>query len=944
MERRREGSQGRRAGPLDETLTSSPGVLLAASPVATRPGVGDGAAARPRSTTGGDGAAAEGLASPTSARPSPPSRASAGLDETVARPRGESSRSAPGSDVTVARPGSGVDARAVAIAADGAGSIAPGSQIGRFIVLRPLGAGAMGVVFEAIDPELDRKVAIKLLQADARGEADSTRSADARTRLVREAQALARLSHPNVVGIFDVGVHEAQVWLAMELVVGRTLRRWIEASAPAWPEVLEVMLAAGRGLAAAHAAGLVHRDIKPDNIMLGDDGRVRVMDFGLARWGARDEGPGSAAIDAGAAPARTVAGALLGTPAYMAPEQFRGEIAGPQADLFAFCVMLWEGLHGERPFAGETLEELRESVEGGRLRGRPRRARAPRWIDAALTRGMAADPARRWPTMEALLEALGRGRARARARRWAAVAGALGLSGLALAAQASHAEAAQVAACEAAGASVDAIWSDAAEARLRAGLLASGASYAASTADKVMPHFAAQAAALREARIEACLDTRVRGLWDEALLDRAEWCLDEREMALDALVTELDGGQERGARGGGGRSEPRLGLVVSSATSPRGPPEPAGGPRRGPGAAASALAGGRAAGRRQVQGVARARRGRGAPGGGARVAAAGGRDPPPPRQLAHQRRSLRRRRARARARVLHRGRGPRPRGGRVRGGEALVYLVGARRARHEEGVRWYKLADVALTLLGDEGEGCGAARRSTTWRSSAPSRPEYEEARALYERALAIEEAALGPRHLGIANLLNDLGILRFRMEAYDEAGALHERALAIREAALGPDHPDVAASLSNLANVRIEQGAGDKARALLERALGLLEAALGPDHPRVAEPLGTLASLTLAAGDLPRARSITARVMAIDEAALGPDHPDVALSLDLLATIARDTGELKEAKALLERARTIREAALGPDHPETVATLRALAAVEEALSGDAAAEAPHPR
>ncbi len=243
-----------------------------------------------------------------------------------------------------------------------------GAAVGRYVILDRIGAGGMGVVYAAYDPELDRRVALKLLRTDRF-------AAPGHLRLLREAKALARLTHPNVVAVHDAGTFGDQVFVAMELVEGETLRQWLEAGARSWREVLDRLLAAGRGLAAAHAAGLVHRDFKPENVLLGRDGRVRVVDFGLAKALA-DAAEEPAAPDSGGelASPLTEWGAVLGTPAYMAPEQIRGIAADARSDQFSFCVALYEALYGERPFGKGPRET---PSRGARLRGPP----APRSRD-----------------------------------------------------------------------------------------------------------------------------------------------------------------------------------------------------------------------------------------------------------------------------------------------------------------------------------------------------------------------------------------------------------------------------------------------------------------------------------------------------------------------------------------------------------------------------------
>jgi predicted Ser/Thr protein kinase len=211
-------------------------------------------------------------------------------------------------------------------------------RVGRYELRERLGAGGMGVVYAAYDAELGRRVAVKLLhETGAEGQA--------RDRILREAQALARLSHPNVVQIYEIGAVGRQVFVAMEFAEGLTLAQW-QAQRRGWRELLAVYVDAGRGLAAAHAAGLVHRDVKPENVLVGADGRVRVLDFGLARGVAEAIEPGPAAThDALLAPI-TATGAVMGTPAYMSPEQWRGEPTDARSDQFSFCVALYAAVHG----------------------------------------------------------------------------------------------------------------------------------------------------------------------------------------------------------------------------------------------------------------------------------------------------------------------------------------------------------------------------------------------------------------------------------------------------------------------------------------------------------------------------------------------------------------------------------------------------------------------
>jgi serine/threonine protein kinase len=295
----------------------------------------------------------------------------------------------------------------------------PEMRIGRFKVRSQIGAGGNALIFAAWDDDHDRPVAIKLLRDDR-----SVRP-DTRARFLREAKALARLHHPNVVRIYEVGIHggppegEPRVFLAMEYLEGQSLRAWVEREQPSAELILDRYFEAGRGLAAAHAAGLMHRDFKPDNAVLGSDGLVRVVDFGLARstrgtdsfQTIEEQTPGlRAALDQGQDILATIG--LSGTPAYMALEQHFGRPTDARADQFAFCVALWEALFGQRPYQGQTAGAIARAIETGKISEPPRDKAGvvPRAVRKALERGLAAEPSDRWPTMDALLAELEEGR------------------------------------------------------------------------------------------------------------------------------------------------------------------------------------------------------------------------------------------------------------------------------------------------------------------------------------------------------------------------------------------------------------------------------------------------------------------------------------------------------------------------------------------------------
>jgi tetratricopeptide (TPR) repeat protein len=309
--------------------------------------------------------------------------------------------------------------------------LSSGARVGRYIVLEWLGAGGMGVVYAAYDTELDRKVALKLLRNAGAGPGDG---APIRDRLVREAQAMARLAHPNVVTVFDVGSVDDRVFIAMELVDGLTLAEWLAAERRAQGEIIAVLVAAGNGLAAAHAAGLIHRDFKPDNVLIGGDGRVRVTDFGLARLAPRDLAGDAPGTELQRSDSATRTG-LVGTLAYMAPEQYLGRAVDARADQFSFAVAAYEALHGERPFAPALADP--EAQTGRILRPPPHGSRVPAELREPLLRALSSAPDDRYPSMAELLAAL---EPRSRPRRGKAIAlSAIALVAIAIAASGAYA-------------------------------------------------------------------------------------------------------------------------------------------------------------------------------------------------------------------------------------------------------------------------------------------------------------------------------------------------------------------------------------------------------------------------------------------------------------------------------------------------------------------------
>jgi hypothetical protein len=417
--------------------------------------------------------------------------------------------------------------------------LARGTQVGRYLVVDVMGRGGTGIVYAAYDPELDRKVALKLLLAD-RGPADGSDAIETlRERLRREAQAMARLSHPNVVTVFDVGLANGQLFVAMELIEGATLAAWLGAEQRSAGEIVRQFVAAGRGLAAAHAAGFVHRDFKPANVLVGDDGRVCVTDFGLARL-VDESGPlvvAGSPVSVGASLSGTLTqtGALVGTPVYMAPEQLRGEPADARSDQFNFCVALHEALYGERPFAGDTVEELERATACGNVCEPVRGRRIPPGLRRVLLRGLRADPAERYPSMGALLRELDRDPA---ARRRGAV---LGLAALLLAlgsVAVTRAAQEQRLVCRGGADRLRGVWDAPTKAEIHGAFSRTGKSYAEDVWHTVEHSLDAFASAWIHTYTEACEATRLRGEQSSELLDLRMDCL-HRQLDAAAALTSL---------------------------------------------------------------------------------------------------------------------------------------------------------------------------------------------------------------------------------------------------------------------------------------------------------------------------------------------------------------------------------------------------------------------
>ena len=426
------------------------------------------------------------------------------------------------------------------------GRFVVGQRLGRYEIVSLLGRGGMGEVYAAYDPQLDRAVAVKVL-LDATGDR-------AAARLVREAQALARLHHPNVVAVYDGGEDGGHVFLAMQLVDGETLAVHLRRGQRRWQEIVGLFVEAGRGLAAAHRAGIIHRDFKPANVLVDRAGHVAVTDFGVAR-AAGDTAPFERPSPVSLSRMRptppsndlTRQGELVGTPAYMAAEQLRSGATTPASDQYAFCVALWEALFERHPYLPSDAEPTpityAVSQETGPLIT-PDRTAVPKRVVTALARGLASDPAGRWPSMTALLDELDGARRSPRQRRRGLIlakgvaAGAV-VSGLAAFAIVSSADD-EPASCEAlAAARIADVWTPAKRDALTAAFVATGRPYAHKFAATARTNLDAYGGAWQRAHTVACLGGR-RG--DDIQRERAAVvmaCMDRVHAAFNAAVTSL---------------------------------------------------------------------------------------------------------------------------------------------------------------------------------------------------------------------------------------------------------------------------------------------------------------------------------------------------------------------------------------------------------------------
>ncbi|WP_141327514.1 serine/threonine-protein kinase [Myxococcus sp. AB025B] len=753
-----------------------------------------------------------------------------------------------------------------------------GAQLGRYVVLDRVGAGGMGMVLSAYDPHLDRRVALKLVRP-----LQGSGARELEQRLLREAQAVARLSHPHVITVFDVGTVDGKLFMAMEFVEGLTLRQWLKAAPRSWRQVLDLFQQAGQGLAAAHAAQLVHRDFKPDNVLIDARGRARVTDFGLARLQLQEASastptppPVEGAREQDTVLTRT--GSLVGTPAYMPPEQWNGEPLDARGDQFSFCVALYEALFRVRPFARGHPPDFQ------RLQAPAQDTDCPAWVRRVVLRGLSVAPSERHPSMEALLEALRKDPTRRRTGRWALLGALAVLTPLALWPLLRP----EPAPCGGAAARMAPTWSEAREAKVRAALLATGTPLAATTADGVARNLHDYRRGWEQAYTETCEATHVRHEQPDTVLALRMACLETRRQSLDVLAEALEHPDaalvQKAAEASLGLAPvsdcARVESILSLAPEPRAPEAHA----------------------RLVEARRRLSR--------AQVLLDTGRY-----QLGQAEAEAALTQARAlayrplEAEVLH-----------------VAGWLAYRLAAHEQAERhWTEAVRAALAGRHDV-----LALRATTdlvvvlgydLDDMKRGLEHAAQARALLERVGTDEDIA--------GRLENHLGLVYFGEGQLPQALEHYQRALALRERTLGADHLETGKVVSNLALVRTRQGRHREALPLYERALAIQRKHLGPNHPLVANTLLFLGDVHRLLEGPEAALPFYVEALALREATLGDAH---------LATIRlhNDLGRLYEQLEDFERAQHHHGEALrrtarvfGEQHTEHAQSLQRLAALD---------------
>jgi eukaryotic-like serine/threonine-protein kinase len=751
-----------------------------------------------------------------------------------------------------------------------------GTTLGRYVVLGLRGAGGMGAVYTAFDPQLDRKVALKLLRPRAPSDAggDAVESPN-----FFEARAMARVSHPNVVSVFDVGTIDGRSFIAMELVEGESLRKWLEDAPRSWREVRDAFVGAARGLQAAHAANVVHRDFKPENVLIGSDGRSRVTDFGLSSA----LGPTGELHAAGAS----------GTIGYSAPEQREGRPVDARADQFSFCVALFEALYGVRPFAGTSSTETRSPVLLGKVRT-SRFGPIPHSVHSAVVRGLSLRPEERFRSMDELIAALLVDPARTRRRTLALAA----VTTVALSVTVGFARLVpREPPCRGTARHLAGLWDDGARSAVRAAFLGTGRPFAEDAwraVDSGLGDFVARWGIMRT---EACEATRVRGDQSDEVLSLRMACLDRRLLEARALVdllrhagpTALEGATE---------ATHRLGVLAGCADTAallapfRAPPLLTGQVNRARDELASA---------RALVGAGQVKEARGEADRLVQVAQRLKYRPLEAESLLF-RGQLESKRGDAQAAVstLHDAALAAEAAGDVTL-ETQAYLELARacvlQGQSDSAVLYAAHAAVGLERLGPnpEFEGRHALALAEAAVTSHYKTEQPEVTLTWVATAKRLLERALGPKSLSVASALSLEGTVLTDLGRYREAIEAHQRAVELVIQIHGPRHPETSRKLHNLADSLFLAGEIGPALENERRALAIRIAALGPEHPLTTWSETVIGSFLLESAPEEALLQLQHSVPRVEQA-YGPPHPRTAIAFVLLGDALLKVKRGKEA------------------------------------------------
>ncbi|HWB76878.1 MAG TPA: tetratricopeptide repeat protein, partial [Nannocystaceae bacterium] len=797
-------------------------------------------------------------------------------------------------------------------------------RLGRFILLEPLGKGGMGIVHAGYDDTLDRRVALKLISPQRAS------SSAARRRLFREAQAMAKLSHPNVVQVFEAGEHEGHLFIAMELVEGETLRAWNRRPHD-WRTVLRLFAQIGEGLAAAHEASVVHRDFKPDNVLIGSGEKPKVADFGLATLdlplSLSGETPASGPSgNSGPPEVLTMTGEVMGTPAYMPLEQFTDRRCDTLGDQFSFCVALYESLYRERPFAGDTIAEIMRSVANREIRAVPARTEVPAWVRAIVLRGLSPRPRERFPDMRTLLLALADDPVQRRRRtivRVAGIAAVVGSVGVGAYAWRSRPQP-----CSDDGNPMLQTWGDAPRERIGTALRDTGVPWAEDTARRASTSIDRWVDAWHVGYRDACEATQIRGVQSAAAMDLRIACFTRAHAALAATLEQLATADATVVENAVSLVDalPRLAVcddVEALRKSVPPPEDPAVAAEvehmRGELAIgfASHLAGRLDASEAKLREL---------------QALAKGIDYRPLRSeidttLAEvllskaQHEEAEKLLRSALGNALADGDDPIA----IKAAASLVILLGARATRFAE-ADW--VGQLALGLAQRRGQPSVLADVYNSTGGVRERQGRYDESETDFRTALELLQGEYGDDHLEVAVLHENLGTTLLGLGRLEDGLAEHRRALQIREGQLGPDHPLIAIGHFNVGTSLQELGRFEESESELRHAIELLVRAFGPNHPDAAMAYANLGIVLDELGKHTAAQSEYRRSIAIFERTMGPDHPHVAQGYNNLGTSFEDEGRLVEAEAEFRRALVISRRAFGEDHPDVARTHGNLASV----------------